>query len=134
MHLVMNNLKRTITISLSVISAVTISGLIIVLFFPVFLKSECENIITSTIKNPSNSYVAILFSRDCGATTSFTTNVSIIKHNQILPNKAGNIYIAEDLQKNSSIHWLNTNTLHIKGASYKTFKQKYIYDNIKLKY
>ena len=36
-----------------------------------------------------------MFERDCGATTDFSTQVSILGFKESLPDKAGNIFIAD---------------------------------------
>ncbi len=37
----------------------------------------------------------MVFERDCGATTSFSTQVSIIGAGEVLPNAAGNLFAAD---------------------------------------
>jgi hypothetical protein len=127
-------MKRKTAISISFLSAIIVSGVIAFSFIPPFFESECENEIIKSVKNPINSYVAILFSRKCGATTNYSTNVSIIKQGEKLLNEAGNIYISDGYPKRNGINWLNENTLHIGGASYKSFKQKNSFSNIEIQY
>ena len=43
-----------------------------------------------------NEYKVVLFERNCGATTNFSTNLSILRASQDLPNKPGNIFQMDD--------------------------------------
>jgi len=38
---------------------------------------------------------AVIFQRDCGATTGFSTQVSIFSTNRALPNESGNVFVAD---------------------------------------
>lgn len=47
---------------------------------------------------------AVLFSRDCGATTGFSTQLSILLINESLPGTSGNVFI-EDGNHGASEYW-----------------------------
>jgi hypothetical protein len=51
----------------------------------------CGNEIFQEVYSPGKAYKAVVFQRDCGATTGFTTHVSILKASATLPNLAGNV-------------------------------------------
>jgi hypothetical protein len=55
----------------------------------------CGNTIGYEEKSPGGKLKAVVFERDCGATTGFTTEVSIIPSNVILQNQSGNLFIAK---------------------------------------
>jgi hypothetical protein len=55
----------------------------------------CSNDIKSEIPSPDNSLVAVIFSRDCGATTGFSIQLSIIPAGSKLPNEIGNVFIED---------------------------------------
>ena len=57
--------------------------------------SLCGNQIGYEEKSPSGKLKAVAFERDCGATTGFTTQISILPNNQKLPNEPGNLFIAD---------------------------------------
>jgi len=57
--------------------------------------SLCGNQIRYKEKSPSGKLRAVAFERDCGATTGFTTQISILPNNQELPNEPGNVFIAD---------------------------------------
>ena len=55
----------------------------------------CGNEIAYEEKSPSGKLRAVAFERDCGATTGFTTQISILPSDRNLPNEAGNLFIAK---------------------------------------
>ena len=57
--------------------------------------SLCGNAFGYEEQSPNGQLKAVAFERDCGATTSFYTHISILPSNQNLPNEAGNIWIAK---------------------------------------
>jgi hypothetical protein len=55
----------------------------------------CGNQILSESSSPDRTYRVVVFRRDCGATTGFSTQVSVLKAMQALPNESGNLFIAD---------------------------------------
>jgi hypothetical protein len=55
----------------------------------------CQSSISRTVIGPDKRFKAVVFERDCGATTAFSTQVSIAPANQELSDLAGNVFIAE---------------------------------------
>jgi|SRR4029077_9286560 hypothetical protein len=55
----------------------------------------CGNKIGYEEKSPSGKLKAVVFERDCGATTGFTTHVSILPNNDTLQNQPGNSFIGK---------------------------------------
>jgi hypothetical protein len=53
----------------------------------------CGNEIYKEYLSPNGELKAVIFQRDCGATTGFSTQISIIKADSNLKNESGNIYI-----------------------------------------
>ena len=47
------------------------------------------------VRSPDSRKRAVVFERDCGATTDFSTQVSILNGNELLSREAGNIFIAD---------------------------------------
>jgi hypothetical protein len=45
------------------------------------------------IHSPDQKLKAVVFQRDCGATTGYSTQVSILDADKYLPNKKGNVFI-----------------------------------------
>ena len=55
----------------------------------------CSNEVIASALSPDGRYDAIIFQRDCGATTGFSTQISIVQHGDI-PTASGNIFVADD--------------------------------------
>jgi len=55
----------------------------------------CGNRILSEMPAPGGTKRAVVFERDCGATTDFSTQVSILSASEAAPREAGNVFIAE---------------------------------------
>jgi hypothetical protein len=55
----------------------------------------CDNEVLATELSPDKAFQAVVFIRDCGATTRNSIQVSILRHKQWLPNDPGNLFIAE---------------------------------------
>lgn len=51
----------------------------------------CGTEIFTEVYSPDNAYKAVVYERNCGATTGFTTNVSILPVADELPNRVGNV-------------------------------------------
>ena len=52
----------------------------------------CQVEIVKEQISPSGNSKAVLFQFDCGATTPFTSNVSILKTNEVVKYKSGNVF------------------------------------------
>ena len=55
----------------------------------------CGNEVLADIRAPDNRNRAVVFQRHCGATTGFSTQVSILRGACRLPNEGGNVFIAD---------------------------------------
>lgn len=56
----------------------------------------CGNEIVSEVESPSGKQKPVIFQRDCGATTGFSTQISVLRKWQSLPDDGGNVFIADD--------------------------------------
>ena len=59
-------------------------------------RGPCQNDLVSTVWSPVGSTKAVAFVRNCGATTGFSTHVSVLKPSSDLPNQAGNVLVIDD--------------------------------------
>jgi hypothetical protein len=57
--------------------------------------SLCGNELLAESASPDGRFKAIVFQRDCGATTGFSTQVSVVKASASTGNSAGNVFIAD---------------------------------------
>ena len=78
----------------SLVSLVTILTLFIYTIQIAF-DGMCGNKFLSETSSPDRIYRVVVFQRDCGATTGFSTQVSVLKAGERLPNQSGNLFIAD---------------------------------------
>ena len=76
----------------------------------------CDNEIVETMASPNGELAVVVFTRNCGATTGYSTQVSILKAGTELPNEAGNVFIAQS-EVNVAPKWLSANRLVLAGVS-----------------
>jgi hypothetical protein len=55
---------------------------------------DCANEVVARVHAPSGTREAVMFERNCGATTGFTTQISIVEPGDT-PRDGGNVFIAE---------------------------------------
>ncbi|MEO8365711.1 MAG: hypothetical protein ABI538_05835 [Pseudoxanthomonas sp.] len=60
-----------------------------------FIGSMCANDILAEVPSPDGAYKAIMFQRDCGATTGFSTQVSVLRSSRALGDDADNAFVAD---------------------------------------
>lgn len=58
-------------------------------------SDTCADDIVSRVTSPDGRHVAVLFQRDCGATTGFSTQISIVDVGS-KPVGGGNVFVADD--------------------------------------
>lgn len=87
-------------------------------------RGMCGNEVVAEIRSPDGKHKAIEFERGCGATTDFSTQVSVIEsERQLGSDDAGNAFTADSNHGSVPVHaagvmrlnieWLNSNTLQI---------------------
>jgi hypothetical protein len=59
------------------------------------LSGGCANDLLSEITSPGGDRRAVVFQRDCGATTGFSTQVSVLAVGSALPDSGGNVFSAD---------------------------------------
>lgn len=82
-------------------------GITAALVIPYLSKTiGCDNKIVSVHSSPDGMKKAVVFVRDCGATTDFNTQVSVLPFKKVLPSESGNTFIADsDHEKAATGHW-----------------------------
>ncbi|MEH7334368.1 hypothetical protein V7161_17120 [Neobacillus drentensis] len=92
----------------------------------------CGNQISKSVPSPGGDKVAYVFLRDCGATTNYSPQLSILAKDEDLENESGNTFIAD---KSFSIEWLNERTLKVTyNKSSKTYEMDTSVNGVKIKY
>lgn len=59
------------------------------------LPDLCANTVLAEYPSPTGKLKAVVFDRDCGATTDFSTQVSILPSSSSLGNEGGNLFSAD---------------------------------------
>ena len=112
-------------------------GVVLLLLFGVgyFLFSDmCANTIVNASTSPNGKWKAVLFERNCGATTGFSSQISLIKADKELNNEAGNIYIADGYPKDYTLKWGSDTTVKIGGAYGKNYKKETQFNGVRFSY
>ena len=59
-------------------------------------RAPCGNRSVDETVSPSGEWSAVLFVRDCGATTGLSLQMSVIREGDDLPNESGNLLVLGD--------------------------------------
>jgi len=82
------------------------------------LPGLCNNEVFSQVNSPDGKYKALIFQRDCGATTGFSTQVSVLDISEELENEGGNVFITANHPNENKIelHWVDSSNLIIQNT------------------
>jgi len=85
-----------------------------ILLFLYMISGMCGNEILKEVPDSNNKYKAVIFSRDCGATTGSSIQISIMQSDKTLKNKGGNIFVmGHDGRGSAEVKWINDKKLRI---------------------
>jgi hypothetical protein len=75
----------------------------------------CSTTVYRELLSPSQTQKVVIFERNCGATTDFSTGVSVIETGRSLPNQGGNVLHIEGHPESTLIEaaWLDEHHLLI---------------------
>jgi hypothetical protein len=65
-------------------------------FYAYNALDPCGNQVLQQVTSPDGQFKAVIFERNCGATTGYSTQVSVLPSAAILPNKSGNVFVTDD--------------------------------------
>lgn len=90
------------------------SALFLTMFY-VMSSNMCGNYMHAELHSPDNEHKAVVFQRDCGATTDFSTQVSILRANEALEDSSGNVMIVRGHPDTHALEleWLSNTELRI---------------------
>ena len=87
--------------------------------------ADCKDTVVERLLSPDGKPEAVLFQRDCGATTGFTTQISVVESGEEVSG-GGNAFVADDNHGKArvgawegpwaEIHWLTANRVRIRYA------------------
>lgn len=106
---------------LNVLAAVVALGILAYLVVRRFDKSMCGISVVRRVPSPDGRLEAVVFERDCGATTDFGTNLSVVKTGSTITDDGGNLLVADSdhgrapLDSGNVIHlsveWIGSDSL-----------------------
>lgn len=79
------------------------------------LSGMCANEIQQVVVSPDAASKVVLFQRDCGATTGFSTQLSLLEIDENLDNKGGNLLVIEGQPDEHAIEidWVSPSRLRL---------------------
>ena len=94
----------------------------------------CGNEVGSTFESPRGDHIAVVFSRNCGATTGFNTQLSVLARGEATPSQAGNALIA-DGKLPLKVRWTSESELVVTGyQGAKLVKQEKLANGVTISY
>jgi hypothetical protein len=87
--------RRTRLVLLGVGTVVTVLGVALSALVYALLSDMCGNDMLAQVASPDSTKTLAVFQRDCGATSGFSTQASILTSNTPLPDRNGNVFIAD---------------------------------------
>lgn len=97
----------------------------------------CANQIYQEVYSADRTLKAVVFQRDCGATTGFSTQVSVLPAGETLGNDvAGNLYIANGRPVDSRLllQWSSQRSMLIQGHVTDAIKQEKMIGDVAVSY
>lgn len=104
----------------------------------------CGNDVLAEVPSPDRRFRLVAFNRDCGATTGFSTQVSLLELNEELPNSAGNVFISnegkgvastDDRKPEVRMHWEGPSSVIIEhGVRTRVFLSEGSRDGVRFAY
>jgi len=117
-------MRRVFKVTLWIIAGLVAVGIGLIGAAYLLTRNMCGNEVVAEIRSPDGRHKAVEFERDCGATTDFSTQVSVIESEKRLgSDDTGNAFTADSNRGSVPVHssgvmeldmtWLNSKTLEI---------------------
>ena len=94
---------------------VVMPAILLFIVFELLMDDFCQNDIHLELFSQDKEHKAVLFTRDCGATTGYSSQLSIIKGHETLDNEGGNVFVMDNHPNVNKlvINWLSDSALHV---------------------
>jgi hypothetical protein len=99
-----------------------------------FSLVSCEDRIKTEAKSPNGSWIATSYERDCGATTDYSSIVSIRSATAQFNSEKQIPIFVEQGQDDIELKWTSPNTLVIGSKLSKNYKKSEEFEGISIKY
>ncbi len=94
----------------------------------------CSNEVESVLAAPQGDRIAVVFNRNCGATTGVNTQLSVLPRSAATTNQAGNALIADGTVP-LKLRWKSDSELVVSGhQGAKLFKQAHLANGVTVSY
>ncbi len=118
---------------------------IVTFFFVACNHDPCGNEELQAVISPGGTRKAVVFQRDCGATTGFSTQISILPVNEKLPKEGGNTFIADTDHGQApsglgggpevNLEWANEREFVVKyDKRARVFRSEQLVDGVRIRY
>lgn len=104
-----------------------------VLWVSIALHVDCANDNLRERISPGGQLKAVTFRRNCGATTPYSTQVSILPASRNLPNEAGNVFTV-DHEHSIDVRWIDDHHLNISGETITQFLHLNEFNGVQITY
>lgn len=98
------------------------------------LSDMCRNTVISSTVSPDGNWNAVLFERNCGTTTDYSTQISLLNRDKTLGDETGNLFISEGYPNDYAIRWVSNTSLLISGVKGQIIKQEYGTGGVDVRY
>lgn len=91
---------------------------------------KCVDTVIQRMPRPSGTEVAVLYTRECGATLGPTSNVAVVDSSAQLPDTGGNVLVMKDpvsmaeTSRTTQLSWRSTDTLEVSILNGRTLKAR----------
>jgi hypothetical protein len=86
-------MNKPTTVALGLLLATVVLGIAGSAAMAFWWPVHCVNTIQGRLASPDGRHQLVVFERDCGATTDYSTQVSVLGAGEALPDEPGNVYI-----------------------------------------
>ncbi|MFA6163448.1 MAG: hypothetical protein WC685_08470 [Methylobacter sp.] len=81
------------------------------------VSGMCANTVITSSTSPNEKLKLVLFERSCGATTGYSSQISLLESGDDLSNEPGNIYIAAGYPDNYTLTWDSNFSVKVGGSN-----------------
>jgi hypothetical protein len=100
------------------------------------LTPNCEDTVKTEVRSPSGNYIATLYERDCGATTNFSTIVSLRASTDKFDGEMGRVFVVEG-QPQLNLVWKDNTSLRVECSECQSkdiFKREMNWQDVNISY
>jgi hypothetical protein len=97
------------------------------------MDSDCSNEVSTEAISPDGTQKIVLFSRNCGATTGFNTQGSVLERTDALPDSGGSAFIID--HGTAKVSWVdNTKIIVILEGDARVYKKEISVHGVSIEY